>query len=31
MRYLVDTNAWIHHLKHVGSPVEAKLRLTPAF
>ena len=30
MRYLVDTNAWIHYLKHAGSPVEARLRRTPA-
>jgi tRNA(fMet)-specific endonuclease VapC len=30
MRYLVDTNAWIFYLKHVGSPVEARLRATPA-
>jgi len=30
MRYLVDTNAWIHYLKHPGSAVEARLRRTPA-
>ena len=30
MRYLLDTNAWIHYLKHSGSPVEARLRRTPA-
>ena len=30
MRCLVDTNAWIHYLKHAGSPVEARLRRTPA-
>jgi len=30
MRYLVDTNAWIFYLKHVGSPVESRLRATPA-
>lgn len=30
MRYLVDTNAWIHYLKHAGSAVEARLRRTPA-
>jgi tRNA(fMet)-specific endonuclease VapC len=30
MRYLVDTNAWIHYLKHADSAVEAKLRRTPA-
>jgi tRNA(fMet)-specific endonuclease VapC len=28
MRYLLDTNTWIHYLKRVGSPVEAaRLRL----
>ena len=30
MRYLLDTNAWIHYLKHASSPVEAGLRRTPA-
>lgn len=30
MRYLLDTNAWIHYLKHATSPVEARLRETPA-
>ena len=30
MRYLLDTNAWIHYLKHAGSPVEARLHRTPA-
>ena len=30
MRYLLDTNTWIHYLKHVGSPVEERLRQTPA-
>lgn len=30
MRYLVDTNAWIHYLKHAGSAVEARLRRTLA-
>jgi tRNA(fMet)-specific endonuclease VapC len=30
MRYLLDTNTWIHYLKHAGSPVEARLRQTPA-
>jgi tRNA(fMet)-specific endonuclease VapC len=30
MRYLIDTNIWIHYLKHVGSPVETRLRQTPA-
>ena len=30
MRYLLDTNAWIHYLKHAASPVEARLRRTPA-
>ncbi|HEY2413270.1 MAG TPA: type II toxin-antitoxin system VapC family toxin [Pirellulaceae bacterium] len=30
MRYLTDTNIWIYYLKHRGSPVEARLRQTPA-
>jgi tRNA(fMet)-specific endonuclease VapC len=30
MRYLLDTNTWIHYLKRVGSPVEARLRQTLA-
>lgn len=30
MRYLLDTNIWIFYLKHAGSPVESKLRSTPA-
>lgn len=30
MRYLLDTNAWIHYLKHAASPVAARLRRTPA-
>lgn len=30
MRYLVDTNAWIFYLKHVASPMEERLRRTPA-
>lgn len=30
MRYLLDTNTWIYYLKRVGSPVEARLRQTPA-
>jgi tRNA(fMet)-specific endonuclease VapC len=30
MLYLLDTNTWIHYLKRVGSPVEARLRQTPA-
>ena len=30
MRYLLDTNAWIHYLKHADSPVSARLRRTPA-
>lgn len=30
MRYLLDTNAWIHYLKDQGSPVEARLRRTNA-
>ncbi len=29
MRYLLDTNVWIHYLKHVGSLVETRLRRTP--
>jgi predicted nucleic acid-binding protein len=29
MRYLVDTNIWIRYLKHAGSAIEAKLRITP--
>ncbi len=29
MRYLLDTNTWIHYLKRAGSPVEARLRQTP--
>ena len=30
MRYLLDTNAWIHYLKHEASPLEGRLRMTPA-
>ena len=30
MRYLLDTNTWIHYLKRAGSLVEARLRRTPA-
>lgn len=30
MRYLLDTNAWIHYLKQAGSPVQRRLRNTPA-
>jgi predicted nucleic acid-binding protein len=30
MRYRLDTNVWIHYLKHLASPVEARLRRTPA-
>lgn len=30
MRYLTDTNIWIYYLKNRSSPVEAKLRITPA-
>jgi tRNA(fMet)-specific endonuclease VapC len=30
MRYLLDTNTWIHYLKRAGSPVEVRLRHTPA-
>ena len=29
MPYLLDTNAWIHYLKHANSPVQARLRKTP--
>ena len=29
MRYLLDTNAWIHYLKRADSPVAARLRRTP--
>jgi tRNA(fMet)-specific endonuclease VapC len=28
MLYLLDTNVWIHYLKHMGSPVESRLRGT---
>lgn len=31
MPYLLDTNSWIHYLKHANSPVRAKLQtLQPA-
>lgn len=30
MRYLLDTNTWIHYLKHADSPVAARLRRTSA-
>lgn len=30
MQYLLDTNVWIYYLKHIGSPVEARLKSTPA-
>lgn len=30
MRYLLDTNAWIHYLKNAASPVASRLRQTPA-
>jgi tRNA(fMet)-specific endonuclease VapC len=31
MAYLVDTNSWIHYLKHADSPVRARLQaLAPA-
>jgi tRNA(fMet)-specific endonuclease VapC len=30
MRYLLDTNVWIFYLKHSSSPVEARLKSTPA-
>jgi tRNA(fMet)-specific endonuclease VapC len=30
MRYLLDTNTWIYYLKHAESPVETRLRGTPA-
>jgi tRNA(fMet)-specific endonuclease VapC len=26
MPYLLDTNSWIHYLKHVNSPIRAKLQ-----
>lgn len=29
MLYLLDTNAWIHYLKHGDSPVGIRLRRTP--
>ncbi len=30
MRYLLDTNVWIHYLKNAESPVASRLRQTPA-
>lgn len=30
MQYLLDTNVWIYYLKQIGSPVEARLKNTPA-
>jgi len=31
MAWLLDTNAWIHHLKNPGGPVEQRLnRVSPA-
>ena len=30
MRYLLDTNAWMHYLKSAASPVATRLRTTPA-
>jgi tRNA(fMet)-specific endonuclease VapC len=30
MRYLVDTNVWIHYLKKQNSGIEARLHATPA-
>jgi len=30
MRYLLDTNTWIHYLKRPGSLVERRLRQTPS-
>jgi tRNA(fMet)-specific endonuclease VapC len=30
MSYLLDTNVWIFYLKHSSSPVEARLKSTPA-
>lgn len=30
MRYLADTNVWIHYLKNQSSGIEARLRTTPA-
>jgi tRNA(fMet)-specific endonuclease VapC len=29
MRYLLDTNVWIHYLKNIASPVATRLRTTP--
>jgi tRNA(fMet)-specific endonuclease VapC len=29
MRYLLDTNVWIHYLKNSNSSIEARLRTTP--
>lgn len=30
MRFLLDTNVWIHYLKNVSSPVSSRLQKTPA-
>lgn len=30
MRYLLDTNVWIHYLKNAASPIASRLRQTPA-
>ena len=30
MRFLLDTNVWIHYLKNVASPVASRLQKTPA-
>ncbi len=30
MQYLLDSNVWIIYLKNASSPVEARLRITPA-
>jgi tRNA(fMet)-specific endonuclease VapC len=30
MSYLLETNVWIFYLKHSSSPVEARLKSTPA-
>jgi tRNA(fMet)-specific endonuclease VapC len=28
MSYLLDTNSWIHYLKHANSPIRARLETT---
>ena len=30
MRYLLDTNVWIQHLKHASSRMSVRLKQTPA-